>query len=104
MNSRLAFAASLIATGVCACAFADGAIPRPNKVVIVFDENQSYSGVIGNPSAPYTNFLAQNGANFTNSHAETHPSQPNYVTFFSGDFQGVFGNGVFPHSQFVAPN
>jgi acid phosphatase len=31
-------------------------------------------------------------ANFTDAHAETHPSQPNYIALFSGSTQGVTDN------------
>jgi NAD(P)-dependent dehydrogenase (short-subunit alcohol dehydrogenase family) len=40
-------------------------------------------------SAPYINALASTGAVFTDSHAITHPSQPNYLALFSGATQGV---------------
>ncbi|MDQ2740322.1 MAG: PKD domain-containing protein, partial [Actinomycetota bacterium] len=46
--------------------------------------------IIGNSSdAPYINQLAAGGALMTNSFAETHPSQPNYIALFSGDTRGV---------------
>jgi hypothetical protein len=65
------------------------ALPRPDHVVIVIEENKSYSEIIGNPSAPYINSLASQGASFTSSFAVTHPSQPNYLALFSGSTQGV---------------
>src|SRR5438552_18828138 len=63
--------------------------PRPDHVVIVMEENHTYSQVIGSSSAPYINALAQQGALFTNSYGITHPSQPNYVALFSGSTQGL---------------
>lgn len=63
-------------------------LPQPDHVVIVIEENHSYSSIVGNGSAPYINSLAAQGALFTNSYAITHPSQPNYVAFFSGSTQG----------------
>src|SRR5262249_4152924 len=36
--------------------------------------------------------------------AITHPSEPNYIAIFSGSTQGVTTDGVYPHSQFTAPN
>jgi acid phosphatase len=39
--------------------------------------------------APYLTSLARSGASLTDMHAETHPSQPNYLALFSGDTQGV---------------
>jgi len=68
-------------------------IPRPDHVVIVIEENHSYSEVIGNVQAPYFNFLAQQGALFTRSYAVTHPSEPNYLALFSGSTQGVTDDG-----------
>jgi acid phosphatase len=38
---------------------------------------------------PYLASLAASGATLTDMHAETHPSQPNYLALFSGDTQGV---------------
>jgi PKD repeat protein len=69
---------------------AAASIPRYDHVVIVIEENTSESTVIGNTSqAPYINSLAAAGAEFTNSFAVTHPSQPNYLALFSGSTQGV---------------
>src|SRR4051794_26927613 len=51
-------------------------VPRPDHVVMVIEENHSYSQVLGSPStAPYMFSLATSGANMTNSFALTHPSQ-----------------------------
>ena len=66
-----------------------GGIPRPDHVVIVFEENKSYGQIIGNRAAQYINRLANEGASFTNSFAITHPSQPNYLALFSGSTHGV---------------
>ncbi len=65
------------------------AVPTPAHVVVVMIENKSFADLIGNPSAAYINSLAAGGALFTNSHAVTHPSQPNYIALFSGDTHGV---------------
>jgi hypothetical protein len=73
------------------------AIPRPNHVVIVVEENHSYNEIIGNPSAPYINSLAKQGANFTASFGVEHPSQPNYLDLFSGSNQGVTDDSC-PHT------
>src|SRR5262249_32300698 len=69
-----------------------GPLPVPDHVVVVIEENRSYSQIIGNSAAPYINQLAQAGALFTNSHAIEHPSQPNYLDLFSGSNQGVSGD------------
>ncbi len=68
------------------------AIPRPDHVVVVMEENHSYSEIIGSALAPYINGLAGQGALFTNSHGVEHPSQPNYLDLFSGLNQGVVGD------------
>src|SRR5439155_887271 len=71
-------------------------LPRPDHVVIVIEENHSYSEIIGSPAAPYINSLVAQGALFTQSYAITHPSQPNYLDIFSGFNQGV-GDDSCPH-------
>lgn len=73
------------------------ALPRPAHVVVVIEENHSYSQIIGSSSAPYINSLAAQGASFTNSHAITHPSEPNYLALFSGSTQGVTDDSC-PHT------
>jgi acid phosphatase len=83
---------------------ADAAVPRFDHVVIVMEENHAYSQIIGSPAAPYINSLAAGGALMTQSFGLTHPSQPNYIALFSGSTQGVITDGVYPHSQFTAPN
>ena len=64
-------------------------VPRPDHVVVVVEENHSSTNILGNANAPYINSLANENANFTQSFAVTHPSQPNYLALFSGSTQGV---------------
>ena len=98
---RVMAAVMLMATVSFCCtadAFADaGTIPAPDHVIIVMEENHSYSEIIGNSQAPYINSLATSGALFTNSYAVTHPSQPNYLELFSGSNQGVTDDSC-PHT------
>src|SRR6187455_2019690 len=78
--------------GAAACAntgLADGGSPTAARVVILVLENQGYGLIIGNPDAPYLNWLAFNGAYCTGMYAFTHPSQPNYFEFFAGSNQGI---------------
>lgn len=75
--------------GICA---ASPDVPRPDHVVIVVEENKSFTQIIGNPSAPYINELAQRGVLFTQSYGVTHPSQPNYLALFSGSTRGIGSN------------
>ncbi len=96
--------AGVLITATGAPTLADNGIPRPDHVLIVIEENHSQSEVIGSPSAPYINSLAAGGALMTASYAITHPSQPNYVAFFSGSTQGVTSDSMYPHTQFTAPN
>lgn len=68
--------------------------PTPDHVVIVIEENHSLGQVIGSAEAPYINSLAAAGMSFTSFYAITHPSQPNYLQFFSGASQGVTSDTV----------
>ena len=72
-------------------------LPKPDHVVIVMEENHAYSQIIGSSGAPYINSLAAQGASFTDSHAITHPSQPNYLALFSGSTQGITDDSC-PHT------
>ena len=56
----------------------------PDHLIFVWFENKGYNRIVGSPSAPYINSLVAKGTLFTNTHALTHPSYPNYVRFFSG--------------------
>ena len=73
-------------------ALAANALPRPDHIVIVMEENKSFSQIIGNKDAPYINTLAQRGVLFTNSYGVTHPSQPNYLALFTGSLRGIGSN------------
>jgi hypothetical protein len=64
-------------------------LPAPAHVIVVIEENEPYTQIIGSSQAPYINGLAAEGALFTNSHAITHPSEPNYLALFSGSTQGI---------------
>lgn len=78
------------------------ALPTPDHVVAVVLENHNAEAIIGAPDAPYLTSLARQGAVFSDSHAITHPSQPNYLALFSGDTQGIADDSC-PHS-FATPN
>lgn len=95
---------SALAAALCAAAHhtahaeaGTGALPRPDSIVIVIEENKDYSQVIGKSAAPYITLLARQGALFTQSFALTHPSQPNYLALFSGSTQGVTNDSC-PHA------
>jgi acid phosphatase len=67
-------------------------LPRPDHIVIVIEENKSFTQIIANREAPYINELAKRGALFTQSYGVTHPSQPNYLALFSGSTRGIASN------------
>ncbi|HKV98095.1 MAG TPA: alkaline phosphatase family protein [Gammaproteobacteria bacterium] len=69
---------------------------RPAHVVVVIEENKSFSTIIGNPEAPYLNQLAKQGLLFTDAHGIVHPSQPNYVALFAGSTYGLTDDSC-PH-------
>ena len=105
-KSRLALAAAVTAAtaGVAALALAPEAgaqvsapkagtvhaqsatatLPSYSHIVVVMEENHSYSEIIGSSSAPYINSLATGGASMTQSFAVTHPSEHNYMALFAG--------------------
>ena len=92
--------------GLCACSGTKmqptpGPNPAPSAVpdhiVVVMEENHSYSEIIGSAAAPYINSLAGQGALFTQSFAVAHPSQPNYLALFSGSTQSITDDSC-PHT------
>jgi hypothetical protein len=72
--------------------------PHASSVILVIMENRDYRRIIGNPQAPFINgTLVPQSALMTDSHAITHPSQPNYLALFSGSTQGIIDDSC-PHS------
>jgi hypothetical protein len=66
-----------------------GTLPRPDHVLVAVFENEDAGDVVGSDQAPALTALAAAGTQFTDAHAETHPSQGNYLALFSGSTQGV---------------
>lgn len=64
--------------------FATAQVPRSNHVVVVVEENHSYSSVIGNSAMPYLNSLASHYALAKQYYANTHPSMGNYFEMTAG--------------------
>lgn len=58
--------------------------PTFGHVVLVVEENHSYSEVIGNSSMPYLNDLASQYGLATQYFANAHPSLPNYLMLTTG--------------------
>ncbi|MFC8718421.1 alkaline phosphatase family protein [Kitasatospora sp. NPDC057198] len=80
-------------------------LPAPDHVVVVVMENHAYSQVVGSSSAPYLNgTLVAGGANLTQSHGLTHPSEPNYYMLFSGSNQGRTDDSCVGVGSKSAPN
>jgi len=59
-------------------------IPNSNHIVVVLEENESYSAVIGSSSMPYLNSLASQNALVTQYYANVHPSIGNYFMLTAG--------------------
>jgi acid phosphatase len=59
-------------------------IPAFGHVVLLMEENHSYSSVIGSSSMPYLNSLAQQYGLATQYFANTHPSIGNYFELTTG--------------------
>ena len=65
-------------------------LPRPHHVLVVIEENHSFSQILNMQHANSTiSALAKRGVLFTQSYGVTHPSLPNYLALFSGSTQGV---------------
>ncbi len=58
--------------------------PTFSHVVLVVEENHSYSEVIGNASMPYINSLAPQYGLAAQYFADAHPSLPNYLLLTTG--------------------
>ena len=64
-------------------------VPQYDHIVVVIEENKSYSDILAaNP--PYImGTLSKNGAALTNSYSVAHPSEPNYFALYAGDTFGI---------------
>jgi len=63
-----------------------GTVPAFGHVVLVVEENSSYSQVIGNSAMPYLNSLATQYGLATQYYADFHPSICNYFMLTAGQF------------------
>ncbi len=61
--------------------------PTFSHVILVMEENHSYSGVIGASSMPYFNSLATQYGLATQYFANAHPSIPNYLMLTTGQME-----------------
>jgi hypothetical protein len=95
---NLSSAAPVVENAASRAAIPNAIGPHANNVVVVIMENRDYDLIIGSSQAPYINkTLVPQAALMTNSHAIGHPSEPNYLAFFSGSTQGVNDDSC-PHT------
>ena len=73
----------------------NNATPPFAHIVVVVEENHSFSEIVGNPQTPYINSLASAGVLLTNYHAVSHPSEPNYFALYAGSTFGVQDDGSY---------
>jgi hypothetical protein len=59
-------------------------VPKYKHVIVVFFENHPFTDIIGSPSAPYINSVANTCGLATNYHNISHPSLPNYLAATDG--------------------
>ena len=77
-------------------------VPHLDHVIVVIMENHSYDEA---RVLPYTATLVSAGTSFSDSRAISHPSQPNYIAFWSGSMQGVSSDACpAPGSPYSTPN
>jgi hypothetical protein len=67
-------------------------LPTPDHVIVVVLENHSFSQVIGSPSMPYLNSLANAHSLATNYFADVHPSIGDYFMLTTGQLETVDDN------------
>lgn len=79
---------------------------KPDHIVILVLENHEYAQIMGSQEAPYINALAKDSFSvvFTRSYIIEHPSQPNYLDFYSGSNQGVIDDSHPENEPFTTPN
>ena len=102
LSSRILPIACAAFPGVASIAHAGGGVPSLDHVIVVVMENKNYDQA---RATPYVSSLLPGGSSFSNYHAITHPSQPNYVALWSGSTQGVADNTCpAPGSPFMGEN
>ena len=94
-----AFAVLQLACGGRGTSQAPAPVSQPtfSHVVLVVEENHSYSEVIGNSSMPYLNGLASQYGLATQYFANAHPSLPDYLMLTTGlteTFDDNFGGTI----------
>jgi hypothetical protein len=64
-------------------------VPSFEHIVLILFENKEFGKVIGNPTMPQYNRLAQENTLLTQFYAVGHPSLPNYIALIGGDTFGI---------------
>ena len=103
LASIVALMATLLMSGSVSAQY----LPRPDHIIILIEENQADSSIIGNSSVcPYIDALSldTDAVVMTNFYALEHPSQPNYLDLFSGNDQGVLDDNLPSNYPFTTPN
>lgn len=83
-------------------AAAEHAVDSSPRIVLVVEENHSFSQIIGEGKAPLLTSLERCGTLLTKYRAANHPSLPNYIRLLSGGTQGVTSDSE--HRSLTAPN
>jgi len=106
--TRVAIVSAILVVGLAA---AGQAVPHPDHIVVVIEENKNFEEIIDPPHtppaqsrAPYLNGLLPHAALLTMSYGLHHPSQPNYLELFSGNQQGVCNDTCPGVRSITAPN
>jgi phosphatidylinositol-3-phosphatase len=76
-------ARSAAAVGTSPCG-TQSTIPAYKHVIVIVDENKSYSSIVGSANAPYLNQVIGECGVARNFHNVTHQSLPNYLALTSG--------------------
>lgn len=82
----------------------DRAVPRYDRVFVIIEANHSYDAILHGGNAPNLARLANTYGQATQLFAVRHPSEPNYIAFFSGSTQGIADDGAFTVNSVDAPN
>jgi hypothetical protein len=83
-QSGLAGAAPTASSNGAPCGTMPRAATHYSHVIWIWMENNPYTSIMDNPTAPYINFLASECGIATNYHNISHPSLPNYIAATSG--------------------
>src|SRR5271165_4701758 len=77
---------------------------RFKHIFLIMMENHATDEILGNfADAPFINELAEHSGVSGNYYGTTHPSLPNYLALFSGDFQGIWDDCAAGPSVTCAP-